>query len=174
MKVQDLTTVLAPCYHLLGLDQSATNNLVWSLNTCTSSQIVMCRMLRGKKMGSLQKLYDEFAAALQFPYYFGDNIPALDECLADLEWLPADAYILFIFDSPLLLVSESQATLTVVLETLRDVQETWNTKHPATSAAAGSGIPFHVVFQCLPSEIQPFMLKLRLAFPDIILDILDC
>ncbi|NGY75562.1 hypothetical protein F6Y02_01625 [Bacillus megaterium] len=46
---------------------------------------------------------DEWAAALQFPDYFGENWAAFDECLNDLDWLPADRYILFITDAHLIL-----------------------------------------------------------------------
>ena len=62
--------------------------------------------LRGKKMTTVQGLFDEFAAALQFPYYFGNNANAFDECLADLSWLPAKMYALVIFDSADFLVKE--------------------------------------------------------------------
>jgi len=38
-------------------------------------------------------LYDEFAAALQSPHYFGGNGDALSECLADLSWLSAQSFM---------------------------------------------------------------------------------
>jgi len=38
-------------------------------------------------MRAVQGVFDEFAAALQYPYYFGENWAAFDECLGDLEWL---------------------------------------------------------------------------------------
>ena len=40
--------------------------------------------LRGRKMTTLRQLFDEFAAALQFPYYFGANKDAFDECLSEV------------------------------------------------------------------------------------------
>ncbi|MFI5777288.1 barstar family protein [Nocardia sp. NPDC051570] len=43
------------------------------------------RELRGAKMRTLAGLYNEFAAAFQFPYYFGENKDAFDECLRDLD-----------------------------------------------------------------------------------------
>lgn len=46
------------------------------------------RTVRGSKMLTEDQLFTEVSAALQFPYYFGENWPAFDECLADLEWLP--------------------------------------------------------------------------------------
>ena len=45
------------------------------------------RTVRGRKIRTVGRLFDEMAAALQFPYYFGENWPAFDECLADIDWL---------------------------------------------------------------------------------------
>ena len=45
------------------------------------------RTVRGRKMRTVGRLFDEMAAALQFPHYFGENWPAFDECLADIDWL---------------------------------------------------------------------------------------
>src|SRR4051812_44457733 len=55
------------------------------------------RALRGEKMRSTASLMDEFAAALQFPHYFGANWAALGECLADMDWLLPPAGIVPLF-----------------------------------------------------------------------------
>lgn len=47
--------------------------------------------IQGRQLG--------FFAAMQFPYYFGYNGNAFDECLTDLDWLPATMCALAIFDS---------------------------------------------------------------------------
>ena len=39
-------------------------------------------------------LMRRFAGAFAFPSYFGHNWDALADCLGDLEWLPADGYVL--------------------------------------------------------------------------------
>ncbi|MCA2210367.1 barstar family protein [Nocardia rosealba] len=49
------------------------------------------RELRGTKMRDVAALFDEFAAAFQFPYYFGANKDAFDECLRDLDDFVGDA-----------------------------------------------------------------------------------
>jgi hypothetical protein len=49
------------------------------------------RELRGVKMGTVAELFDEFAAAFQFPYYFGATKDAFDECLRDLDDFVGDA-----------------------------------------------------------------------------------
>ncbi|WP_280402394.1 barstar family protein [Nocardia carnea] len=43
------------------------------------------RELRGSRMRTVPALYDEFAAALQFPYYFRPNKDSFDECLLGLD-----------------------------------------------------------------------------------------
>jgi hypothetical protein len=47
-----------------------------------------CRVVRGRKMRRLGGVFDEFAAALQFGWFFGENPDAFDECVADLDDLP--------------------------------------------------------------------------------------
>jgi len=42
------------------------------------------RHVRGRRMLTVAALFDEFAAALQFPYYFGRNKDAFDECFGEL------------------------------------------------------------------------------------------
>ena len=48
----------------------------------------LVRLLRGSRMTTVDGVFAEFAAAFQFPWYFGHNWDALDECLTDLDWLP--------------------------------------------------------------------------------------
>ena len=82
-------------------------------------------MLRGSKSRNSARLFDEFAAALQFPHYFGENWDALDECLADLEWLPGDAYLLFFTDSHRLLDHERDDKLGSLLDVLENAAREW-------------------------------------------------
>lgn len=66
------------------------------------------RALRGKKMRTVAALYDEFAAALQFGYYFGENKDAFDDCLRDLDDTLGDAeqYVLLVYGAAELLADE--------------------------------------------------------------------
>ncbi|MGY2061105.1 barstar family protein [Nocardia gipuzkoensis] len=68
------------------------------------------RELRGAKMRTLAGLYDEFAAAFQFPYYFGENKDAFDECLRDLDDFVGrgDGYVIVVRDGEQLLADEPQ------------------------------------------------------------------
>ncbi|MEU7634018.1 barstar family protein [Nocardia sp. NPDC049220] len=68
----------------------------------------LVRELRGAKMRTTAGVFDEFAAAFQFPYYFGENKDAFDECLRDLDDFVGDAagYVAAIRDSAELLTDE--------------------------------------------------------------------
>src|SRR5690349_7388606 len=56
--------------------------------------------VNGANARTVDELFDEFAEKLEFPDYFGRNWAAFDECIADLEWLPADGYLLIIRNAP--------------------------------------------------------------------------
>lgn len=43
--------------------------------------------LRGKRCLTEDLFFKEISASFQFPDYYGENWPATDECLCDLEWL---------------------------------------------------------------------------------------
>ncbi|MBC7301961.1 MAG: barstar family protein [Nocardia sp.] len=66
------------------------------------------RELRGAKMRTVAQLFDEFAAAFQFPYYFGANKDAFDECLRDLDDFVGDApgYVAVVRDAAGLLADD--------------------------------------------------------------------
>ncbi len=99
------------------------------------------RTIQGKKCRTPSGLFNEFARALAFPDYFGHNWDALEECLADLEWLPAKGYILLITDSHTVLPDDEEEYETL-LEVLDDAGEAWSKGHTADGRRA----PFHVVF----------------------------
>ncbi len=62
------------------------------------------RLVRGQRCISRERLFHEFAAALQFPYYFGENWDAFEECVGDLSWLGGSGLLLFITNADKLLV----------------------------------------------------------------------
>jgi RNAse (barnase) inhibitor barstar len=99
------------------------------------------RTIQGKKCRTSSGLFSEFARALAFPEYFGHNWDALEECLADLEWLPANGYILLVTDTQAVL-PEDEEEYDTLLEILDDAGEAWSNGHTADGRCA----PFHVVF----------------------------
>ena len=54
------------------------------------------RVLRGERMVTWDGMLDEVSAALQFPFYFGRNAPALLDCLSDLAWMPSPCIVLVV------------------------------------------------------------------------------
>jgi len=107
------------------------------------------KVIKGTKCQTTAGLLNEFARALDFPDYFGHNWDALEECLADLEWLPAKGYILLITDAAQVLPNDEDEYETF-LEILNDAGEAWG------SGQAGMGTrratPFHVLFAVLERE----------------------
>ena len=79
-------------------------NLLAKLRRETGADV---RLVRAPKMGSGPQLFDEMAAAMQFPWYFGDNWDAFDECINDLEWISARHIIVGVTDASRLLADDS-------------------------------------------------------------------
>ena len=94
--------------------------------------------------------FDECAAALQFPCYFGENWNAFDECITDLSWLPADAYVLLITNGCSLLDAEPPQTLTGLLGALTRVGQEWG--EPVAGSFPRGPKAFHVLVQCAPAD----------------------
>lgn len=105
----------------------------------------LSRELRGKKMRTVAGVFDEFAAALQFPYYFGENKDAFDECLRDLvEFLgEAQGFVLLIREGSELL-AEDVAEQEWFGSAMSDCAEHW----------ASLKIPFRVVVQGELSDLE--------------------
>ena len=101
------------------------------------------RVIKGAKCQTTAGLLTECARALDFPDYFGHNWDALEECLADLEWLPAKGYILLITDAANVLPNDEEEYETF-LEILRDAGEAWG--NGQTEMGARRATPFHVLF----------------------------
>jgi RNAse (barnase) inhibitor barstar len=75
------------------------------------------------------------AKAMGFPGYFGGNWDALDECLRDMEWLPASGYVLIVRNSEDLW-RRSPRLAAGLLESWTFSAEEWSRE----------GVPFHLVF----------------------------
>lgn len=81
------------------------------------------------------QLIPAIGKAFQVPDYFGGSWDALDECLRDLEWLPASGYVLFLRRASDLWARDPQSAGCLV-ESWLMAAEDW----------AQRGVPFHLVF----------------------------
>jgi hypothetical protein len=117
---------------------------------------LVVRRLRGHKAQTTAALFDEMAAALQFPSYFGENWNALDECLSDLEWLPSDSYLLVFERAPEVLALEPPGEFQSLFQVLARASDEWRKRDK----------PFQVVLECNRPEEKPFTQKLKAAKVD--------
>jgi hypothetical protein len=146
--------------HVVQTDESTLCDRALAMITSAPKGAV--RTIRGRKSRSLASFFDESAAALQFPYYFGENWNAFDEVVNDLSWLPAEAYVLLFSSADQLLHDAPGADFRILVETLSEVHAAY---------AKGPGLRFHAVFQCAtPEAIADFSARLRasnVAFDEI-------
>ena len=106
------------------------------------------RTLRGQKMRTVKSLFDETAAALQFPYYFGENWPALNECLADMDWLPMDVgIVILILDAVEVLADSAEVELEVFIRSIEAAHGAYSQPIALGEWWDRLAVPFHVVLQ---------------------------
>jgi hypothetical protein len=104
------------------------------------------RVVRGRKMRTLQGLFDEFAAALQFPLYFGENEDAFNECIAELETLPAgEGYVVTITEPDEVLADANGEALGWLARSLASAAEEWSQPVELGEWWDRPAVPFHVV-----------------------------
>ncbi len=137
-----------PWLHLVTLDVSSIADRVLSLAAHEKETAV--RVVRGMKMSTEERIFDEFSAAFQFPYYFGENWDAFNECINDLSWLPARRYLTVVTNADELLRSTDQAR--VLCEILNDAGREWSQPATSTRPWAPEARAFHVVFQANPDR----------------------
>jgi RNAse (barnase) inhibitor barstar len=80
------------------------------------------------------ELLDAIARSLSFPDYFGRNWDALEECLRDLEWLPAPGYVMLFTDADPFWQKDPGAFI-VLVSVVGSASDEW----------AKEGVPFHLV-----------------------------
>ncbi len=101
------------------------------MNRSESEEIFI---LNGRKMQSWSELMLEFEEVMRFPAYFGKNIAALDECLADLEWAPASSYRIVIRAAGAVLAEEAKVDQAYFFKLLNNISLEWaNGSIPGTN-----------------------------------------
>lgn len=144
--------------------------LAWAF----SEHVGVARVLRGWKMRTVDQMFDEVGAALQFPYYFGENWPAFDECLNDLQWLPAPAYLIVIVSTEQLLSSAPEPDFGVFFKNLKRATEEWPNPGEFPGNEGRPSRPFHVLLQVAPDDATAIeTIRKRGQIPLPIMDIGD-
>ena len=114
------------------------------------------KILRGSKMRSAEALFDEFGAVMQFPDYFGENWNAFYECLTDLSWMPANAYVLVIVDADQVLVDEYETEFPILFKFLLIASMEWAKPISLGEWWDRQAIPFHIVMQVSSEKASNF------------------
>ena len=153
-----LTTCAPPAFVMMRFDESDMTNTLWAWERQVPGLVQ--RMGRGQKCRTARGLYDEISAALQFPYYFGENAAALDECLRDLVWLPAKAFVVGILHADELLADEEAGSFARFIKLLDAAARHWAAPSANDQAFGAMSMPFHIVLQT--SEGSALMLGAKL------------
>lgn len=157
MKLDSLLRSHEPWLHLLVAGESEVCNALWALVRSSEGRAV-CRVIRGHKATTEPAFFDECAAAWQFPYYFGENWDAFEECLTDLEWLPAETYVFCVVQGIHLLEKESSEQQHRLLVVLERIAKEWGQSTPSRPAKV-----FHVFLQCTAEEKPSLDQRLQAA-----------
>ena len=110
-------------------------------------------------MRTEKTFHQEFAAALQFPAYYGENMAAFDECLSDLSWLGGGGLLLVVTGASEVLADE-RANASVVWDVLIDARAAF--RHPVEQhAGRAQPEPYTLVLQDEPAALD----RLVATFP---------
>jgi RNAse (barnase) inhibitor barstar len=127
--IDDLATPSWRCVQFLSASAE------WPSASALAEQGLELADLDAGSLASEGELLAELSKVFRFPDYFGGNWDALDECLRDLEWLPAQGYVLRVHNAEALW-ARLPAAAGKLVESWLFCAEEW----------ARTGIPFHLAF----------------------------
>jgi hypothetical protein len=129
--------------NLAAIDESSLEDLIMGWQV----QYPECAIyrLRGHKAINDTCFFDEAAAVLQFPYYFGENWDAFEECINDLSWIPQTSFLL-IFSHADQLLNESEKGFSILMQIIDAANKSWQSNGNIGDEVAK--IPFHALLAC--------------------------
>lgn len=130
-------------------DGESFSRMRWKLE----SEGTVFKTVRGNKMTDPPRVFDEFAAAFQFPLYFGENWQAFQDCIADLEWFPDPrGFVVVIEQADEILADATSSDLGILISCLENAckwfyqpVEAWDVRLP---------VPFHVILRTTQPEME--------------------
>jgi hypothetical protein len=117
------------------------------IRTSAPTQPAVAIELNGDRMHQLDDLFREFVREFRFPEYFGWNWPAFAECMGDLSWYPARAYLVCI-RHPEFVLDESPADRDTFYRIMNGVCTRWAHSFGLGPEWGGGEVPFKTVFLC--------------------------
>jgi RNAse (barnase) inhibitor barstar len=157
MNYEQLFQPEQPTFYVQVADESSLANLYFQLTSDYPQAAI--RMVRGNKSKTVPDFFNEIGAALQFPYYFGENWDAFDECITDLSWLDGDAYLLIVNQANLLLQDATQKDFQILMQVLSDAHETW-LRQPQIVNEEEQPTAFHLLLACTDEHLSAFSQRL--------------
>lgn len=154
----ELISLKKPFLHLVISNRSDFYDYAWKWFFYEEKKVVS-RIIRGWKATTVDELFNEFGAALQFWDYFGENWPAFDDCINDLDWLPADAYLIFISDIDKVLEYEQADFKTFTKKISRAIKE-WTEGRTYNPSFPTPPTPFHVFLNCSKDKEEATLKRL--------------
>jgi hypothetical protein len=136
-------------------DDDAHTSL-WRLRSELAGAQLFTGSLRGWRMRDREGVFDQFAALLQFPRYFGGNWNAFSDCLRDLEWLHASGFLIVLLDAADILRDGAPDEFGLLLRLLEESAAGF-----AQASEFRPAWPFHVLLHTTPERASE--LERRLA-----------
>jgi hypothetical protein len=151
MTLDRLHQPVGPHLHLVVADESRLDDETRALERSAPGRTA-ARIVRGAKGRTRAAMFDEFAAALQFPYYFGENWHAFEDCLSDLEWLGADGYVVVISHAVQLLAEERPEEFALFVEIVGKVAHHWSQSIAPDGRTPQVPRAFHLAFHAVAAD----------------------
>lgn len=162
MKAIDVLASVDSSFRTLSLPSA--REVISALVVNWSAANLTARITRGRKMRSLGGLFDEFAAAWQFPLYFGENRDAFDETLADLDSVDPRAGIVVVITEPeQVLIDAETSNLRWLVDSFSSAASVWSSPIESGEWWDRPGVPFHVVLAFSPDSLDQDEARWRAA-----------
>jgi RNAse (barnase) inhibitor barstar len=139
-------------------DASASVGLIGVLPP--SGTLVVAR-LDGSKMSGVDEIFGQFSDTLGFPAYFGWNWNALFDCLSDLSWRPADAYLIVV-DRAEEMLSGRQEERSALFSVLSKAAREW--ANPLDKPS-GQGVVFKVLLLAGGNAVETIRQEVHASRP---------
>lgn len=87
--------------------------------------------IRGELCQTIEDFFREVSSSMRFPYYFGRNWAAFDECIQDLEWLKFTSILIVVENFNLVFQSENNVSTNkdLLIKHLSYCAEYWKSKN---------------------------------------------
>lgn len=135
--------------HLLSLGRSGVYLLAGRQGPTAVERLCRLKKVRlfrvdGRNVLTKRRFLAVAARALDFPGWFGVNWDAFEDCVTDLEWVPAPAYVVLL-ENVERFAQRAPRDFDTVLRILETAAEFWSEE----------GIPFHVLLSRVRTASAP-------------------